>query len=116
VEYVIEAHFEMTNLRGESDTPEKHYNIFLRRARQGQCFHRPYFGCREFPVHFELIEEAESDRRVASVHRGIVDLGYMLHDQTYKMNDKGETVEVTPHFFRAKMVDGFIDVPTLQGG
>ncbi|MBU0501952.1 MAG: type I-C CRISPR-associated protein Cas5c, partial [Candidatus Margulisbacteria bacterium] len=33
VAYIIEAHFEMTAKAGETDNPEKHYNIFLRRAR-----------------------------------------------------------------------------------
>ena len=28
VAYIIRAHFEMTDKRGETDTPEKHYNIF----------------------------------------------------------------------------------------
>ena len=35
VHYVIEAHFEMTDEAGETDTPEKHYNIMLRRLRKG---------------------------------------------------------------------------------
>ncbi|MCX8169761.1 MAG: type I-C CRISPR-associated protein Cas5c, partial [Candidatus Methanomethyliaceae archaeon] len=35
VEYIIEAHFELTSAAGESDTKEKHYNVFLRRARNG---------------------------------------------------------------------------------
>ena len=54
--YCLEAHFEMTDKAGTEDTVEKHYNVALRRMRKGQCFHRPYFGCREFPVQFELIE------------------------------------------------------------
>jgi CRISPR-associated protein Cas5d len=112
VRYIIEAHFEMTDRQGPEDTPEKHYNIFLRRARQGQCFHRPYFGCREFPVQFELIER-EEDMAYEIVHPGTVDLGYMLLDQTYELDKKGETREVIAHFFRAKMVDGVIDIPPL---
>ena len=31
----------------------------MRRLRRGQCYHMPYFGCREFPVNFELFEEEE---------------------------------------------------------
>jgi len=109
VEYVIEAHFEMTDKRGEEDTPEKHYNIFLRRARQGQCFHRPYFGTREFPVSFELAEEDDIGES-AHLHK-TVDLGYMLLDQAFELDRKGELVRVTPHFFRAQMVNGVIEVP-----
>lgn len=109
VEYVIEAHFELTDRCGEEDTKEKHYNIFLRRARQGQCFHQPYFGTREFPVKFELIE-SESDA-ISSAHTGTIDLGYMLYDQTYELNSNGELKQSTPYFYRAEMVDGVIKVP-----
>src|SRR5664279_2547308 len=44
VAYVIEAHFEMTDQAGLEDNPEKHINIFLRRARQGQCYQQPFLG------------------------------------------------------------------------
>jgi CRISPR-associated protein Cas5, subtype I-C/DVULG len=113
VEYIIEAHFEMTDKRGPEDTPEKHYNMMLRRARQGQCFHRPYLGCREFPANFELVEE---DTIPASpVHQGEQDLGYMLLDLSFTVNTKGEVIRTVPHFFRAKMVDGVIEIPRLEG-
>jgi len=114
VKYIIEAHFQMTDRRGEEDTPEKHYNIFLRRARQGQCFHRPYFGCREFPVQFELIEKDEFVPYTGDVHPGNVDLGYMLLDQTYSISRKGETTSVDAHFFRAQMVNGVIEIPCIE--
>jgi len=102
--YVIEAHFEMTDRCGETDTPEKHYNTFLRRARQGQCFHRPYLGCREFAAHFSLIEEGES--LPDSVYRNEPDrdLGWMLHDIDFADG-------MTPRFFRATMRQGIIAVP-----
>ncbi|KZE48831.1 type I-C CRISPR-associated protein Cas5 [Brevibacillus parabrevis] len=110
VEYIIEAHFEMNDRRGSEESPEKHYNIFLRRARQGQCFHRPYFGTREFPVSFELIEGTPTVP--SNPHQGTVDLGYMLYDQSFQLDEKGEVKEVTPYFFRAQMVDGVISVPS----
>ena len=50
VEYVIEAHFEMTDAATASDNPGKFKDITMRRLRKGECFHTPYFGCREFPV------------------------------------------------------------------
>lgn len=112
VEYVIEAHFEMTNKKGMDDTPEKHYNIVLRRIRQGQCFHRPYFGTREFPVNFELLEEEELNRYVSPYKDTEQDLGYMLYDLEYKLNKKGELKEATPYFYRAKMENGIITVPS----
>lgn len=106
VAYVIEAHFEMTDRAGETDTPEKHYNMFVRRARKGQCYHRPYLGCREFPAWFELIED---DQQPVSVHRGERDLGWMLLDIDFEH-------DMTPRFFRAIMRDGIIEVPRVSEG
>ncbi len=101
VEYLIEAHFE---LRDDSDPPAKHWEMFRRRASKGQCFHRPYMGCREFPADFELWEGSPP----SSTLEGERDLGYMLHDIDF-------TNDMTPHFFRAIMRDGVIDVPALDG-
>ena len=52
VEYIIEAHFEMTEKANDSDNPGKFKDIIIRRLKRGECFHTPYFGCREFPVKF----------------------------------------------------------------
>jgi CRISPR-associated protein Cas5d len=106
VAYVIEAHFELTDKAGPGDTADKHYNMAVRRMREGQCFHRPYFGCREFPVAFRLIEGQETP---SSCHKGERDLGWMLWDIDFD-ND------MTPRFFRAVMRDGVIDVPDLRKG
>ena len=95
VEYVIEAHFEFT---GKEDNNEgKHLDIFNRRASSGQCFHRPYFGCREFPVAFELCEQLPRSELA-----GEKDLGFMLHDIDFSNN-------MSSQFFRAVMQDGMID-------
>lgn len=95
VEYVIEAHFE---IRGnETGHPGKHLAIFERRVKKGQCFHRPYFGCREFPVDFEWCDNIPS-----SSFSGEKDLGFMLHDIDFEN-------AMTPRFFRAVMHDGIID-------
>lgn len=107
VSYIFEAHFELTKQAGPEDSSEKHFNIVLRRARQGQCFHQPYFGCREFPAKFRLIEVDESVP--LSVHKGEKDLGWMLFDLDFKNN-------ITPHFFRAIMKDGIIEVPLMDEG
>ena len=99
VEYFIEAHFNMTDKKGPEDTVEKHYNIAIRRMRKGQCFHHPYFGCREFPVQFEFSE----GEIPASDLKGKKDLGLMLWDIDFAS-------DMTPVFFRAIMNDGIIDV------
>lgn len=95
VEYVIEAHFEFTS--NEDNNEGKHMDMFKRRAVKGQCFHRPYFGCREFPVNFEWC--AKIPRSPLDGER---DLGFMLHDIDFE-ND------LIPHFFRAVMQDGIIN-------
>ncbi|MBZ9558376.1 MULTISPECIES: type I-C CRISPR-associated protein Cas5c [unclassified Modicisalibacter] len=104
VGYVIEAHFEFTPRADNSDSPGKHLDIFNRRARQGQCFHMPCLGTREFPAAFELVEsEAEMPVVDTQLH-GERDLGFMLHDIDFASGK-------TPRFFRARMVDGVIEVP-----
>jgi CRISPR-associated protein Cas5d len=59
VDYIIEAHFDLTDEAGPEDTVEKHYNIALRRLRKGQHYHAPYLGTREFPARVELIENGD---------------------------------------------------------
>lgn len=104
--YYIEAHFELTSKAGETDTEEKHFNIALRRARKGQCFHRPYFGCREFPVQFEFVEE----ETLASCYEGTEkDLGFMLWDMDFNN-------ETSPLFYRPIMKNGIVQIPDLLGG
>lgn len=105
VRYVIEAHFELTDKAGESDTVEKHYNIALRRMRKGQCYHQPCFGCREFPAHFRLVE----DDIPKSNFTGEIDLGYMLYDM-----DFSDPEDIKPMFFRAVMQEGIIDLSACE--
>lgn len=102
VDYVIEAHFEITDKAGAEDNEGKHLDIFRRRARKGQFFHQPALGCREFPASFELIE----DEIPASCYAGqSKDLGYLLLDIDFA-ND------MTPLFFRAQMENGIISPPS----
>ncbi len=109
VQYVIEAHFVLTDKAGADDTEGKHLDIFNRRARKGQCFQMPCFGVREFPADFRLLEEGE--QAPVQPHESLlkpepIDLGWMLHDIDFDN-------AMTPHFFRASMKDGWIDVPPL---
>ena len=101
--YVIEAHFELTGVDDNSEG--KHLDMFNRRAGKGQCFHRPYFGCREFPVSFESVE----GNIPKSALQGESDLGWMLHDIDFKNN-------MEARFFRARMVNGIIEVPPFKEG
>lgn len=105
VHYVIDAHFEMTEKAKDSDTPEKFYNMALRRLRNGQCFHQPCFGCREFPAAVQLYESASPP----SVHPELCgiekDLGYMLYDMDYS-----NVRDIKPMFFRAVLKNGVLDL------
>lgn len=103
VEYVIEAHFEMTQKANETDNPGKFKDIIMRRLRRGECFHMPYFGCREFPANFCLCEE--EDVRTAYEDVEEKDLGFMLFDMDY--SDRNH---IQPMFFRAVMKRGVLDL------
>lgn len=107
VAYVIEAHFELTEKAGSDDKVGKHLDIFNRRARRGQCFHMPSLGTREFPASFSLIEEDTPWPEAHPALQGEKDLGWMLHDIDFADG-------MTPHFFRATMRDGVIEVPPWQ--
>ena len=107
VAYVIEAHFELTSRADESDSEGKHLDIFNRRARRGQYFHAPCLGVREFPANFELIEDADELPIADDTLSGERDLGWMLHDFDFA-ND------TTPHYFRALMRKGIIDIPAFS--
>lgn len=122
VEYVIRAHIQVLDRRvdkggeefSESDAAGKHLEMFKRRARKGQSFHHPYFGCREFPVDFELLESEEEIPDPPAELVDEKDLGYMLHDLEFQQDRSTKKVKsTTPHFFRAIMRGGVIQVPEL---
>lgn len=102
VEYVIEAHFDMTKQANASDNPGKFKDIIMRRLKRGECFHMPYFGCREFPAHFCLCEEEKIQTAYDEEEK---DLGFMLFDMDYSDPD-----QIQPMFFRAVMKRGVLDV------
>lgn len=104
VHYVIEAHFTMTNKAAPGDNPGKFQDIVTRRMRKGQCYHTPYFGCREFPVKFrpwsgEAIPAIEETRN----------LGLMLYDFDYS-----DPQNITPLYFRAKLEQGVLNIADCE--
>ena len=108
VAYVVEAHFEMTSKAGSEDSIGKHLDQFNRRARKGQCFHQPCMGMREFAAHFSLLDDGDewpwNELDEAQKNR---DLGWMLHDIDFAAGH-------VPHFFRAEIKDGVVEVPAFQ--
>jgi len=116
VAYTIHARFVMTDKAGPGDNMVKFQEMFLRRAESGQCFHRPYFGCREFAVDFELIRL--NDQLPEPIPESS-DLGWMLYDiQHDSRADKGHVHSCTdgcrPSFFRAELKNGVLLVPQAE--
>ncbi len=105
VAYVIHAEFEMTEQAGNEDNIAKFTEMFIRRASKGACFHRPYFGCREFPVDFEFIPRETEPLPTIEKTR---DLGWMLYDLDYSGK------EPMPQFFHAEITDGKINLRNVE--
>ena len=108
VHYVIEAHFDMTENAAPGDNPGKFQDILKRRITRGQFYHQPYFGCREFPAQCKLCEEFPP---CPEELKGTRELGYMLWDLDY-----ADPENIVPFFFRAKLENGVLTVPTRDSG
>jgi len=106
VRYVIEAHFDMTSHVAPSDNPGKFQDIVKRRIHRGQCYHSPYFGCREFPVNFAMCETVPECPPELFGNRN---LGYMLWDMDYS-----DPENIQPLFFRAELNNGILTVPSRE--
>ena len=89
---------------GNDENPMKYYQMFERRASQGQCFTQPYFGCREFSASWKYIDTTEDLTSPLNEDR---DLGIMLYDMDFDKNPKNPDAM----FYRAKMEQGVIVVP-----
>ena len=87
------------NLRPE-DTPEKYASMFERRVEKGQCFSRPYLGCREFAADFGAVDPGETP--VGDT----MDLGLMLYDIVFAPAATKAANEAV--FFRARIDQGVI--------
>ncbi len=103
VHYVIEAHFDIEGPVAPGDNPAKFQEMLTRRARKGQYYCKPYFGCREFPVNFRLCEEIPP---CPDELKGVRNLGWMLYDMDYS-----DPENITPRFFRGILRDGVMEVP-----
>ena len=109
VRYVIEAHFDIVKEKAApGDSDGKFQDILKRRIQRGQFYHQPCFGCREFPAQFKLCEVLPPCPEELAGER---DLGYMLWDMDYS-----DLEDIRPLFFRAKLTDGVLHVPTRNSG
>lgn len=116
VAYVIHAFFQMTAKAGAEDNVKKFEEIFMRRTEKGQCFHRPYLGCREFAAQFEFWPSQAAEPEAIDESR---DLGFMLYDichdhSTDKSHIHSCTDGCRPCFFRASLDRGVIKVPDVD--
>lgn len=89
---------------GSDENPMKYYQMFERRALQGQCFTQPYLGCREFSANWKYIEDTLNLEPPLNEDR---DLGIMLYDMDFEGNVKSPDAM----FYRAVMKNGIIVVP-----
>ena len=107
VRYVIDVHFELVpDKMGAGDNVGKFSEMLKRRIEKGQCYHRPYFGCREFPVQFQMWEEKDIPTAYPNESR---DLGFMLFDMDYR-----DPQNIRPMFFRAKLENGVLDLRNVE--
>ena len=106
VRYVIDAHFEMTKNASPTDNPGKFQDMMRRRLEKGQFYHSPCFGVREFPASFRPCAQLPPCPEELLGER---DLGWMLLDLDYS-----DPENITPHFFRAVLHDGVLEVPRMD--
>lgn len=98
IDFVIEAQIitqsDLNNL-------QKHYAIFMKRAKRGGYHHRPCLGMADCFADYKLL-----DGPVNSEIHGKEDLGFMFYDWDYSQVPKGRM------FYHPIMIDGIITVPS----
>ena len=104
VAYLIEASIDIPAFDAQ-DPPVKYREMFTRRVEKGQCFHRPYLGCREFACHFAPIDGTEKPLDWSE------SLGLMLYDIAF--NPAGVH---HPGFFQARIKNGVLHCDTAGTG
>lgn len=108
VAYVIYA--EVALLAGVDAHPAKYRDQLRRRVSRGQCFERPYLGCREFSAQF-------ADPEATDVPIAWDDnLGPMIHSVYAGPDDHHHRATAAPLFFDAQVRSGRLIVPPLPKG
>ena len=92
---------------GDDENPMKYYQMFERRASQGQCFTQPYLGTREFAASWRMVD-SEKDQLAPAIPE-TKDLGVMLYDMDYS-NPK----DIQAMFYRPQMNNGVVIVPPFN--
>jgi CRISPR-associated protein Cas5d len=105
VEYVIKAYMVLAS--HATDPLAKYIEQFERRVAHGQCFSRPYLGCREFACDFE---KPNGEEIPISEDR---DLGLMLFDISFRADKSNKRLDFWQH---GKKIDDTNRERTLVGG
>lgn len=93
---------------GDDENPMKYYQMFERRASQGQCFTQPYLGTRECAASWRLVDYENETLKIAIPEDR--DLGIMLYDMNFDDNPQ----KPDAMFYRAEMKQGIIIVPPKE--
>ncbi|HUN83347.1 MAG TPA: type I-C CRISPR-associated protein Cas5c [Terracidiphilus sp.] len=96
VAYWIDAYPHVFDASGDN-TPVKYVEMMRRRVEKGQCFQRPYLGCREFAAEFGPPQE--EDRPVTDS----MEIGRMLYDIAF-LPDGNRAA-----FFEARLENGVME-------
>ncbi len=88
------------------DTEVKYAEMFRRRVAKGQCFHRPYLGCREFACQFATPDGSEKPLSAWNEP-----LGLMLYDIRFGPDGSNQ-----PGFFLAEVRQGVLHCDTQGPG
>ncbi len=118
VAYVIEASPFLTEMANKprvkplgedepagEDTVIKYVGMFQRRVEKGQCFHRPYLGCREFVCNFAPPDGTERPEPWTE------NFGLILYDLHFGADGRNQ-----PGFFEATVQDGVLHCDTRAPG
>jgi len=104
-------HAEIRPWPGYEDRQPGMEEQFRRRAAHGKCIYQPYFGCREFPAYFELVDIGAPPPRGKPFD---LDIGLMLYD-IFDLGKPGVAItradDVCISLFRASVSSGTLVVP-----
>ncbi len=111
VDYIIDAHFVLTEKKGERDNLAKLVDMFKRRLEKGQHHHQPYLGCREFAA---IVEPAPFEWHTHPSLKGIRPIGLILYDIVHNESYPHICKDCKPLFFSGILKDGVLEVPPLE--
>lgn len=105
VRYRLYAHLAFRGIDQNTKTFDAQ---FERLSSHGKCFYQPYFGCREFPAYFELVDN--DSKRQPPIDLDL-DLGWMLYDvfDLSRTNDENASPRIS--VFHARISNGEMKVP-----